>query len=256
MKIILCYKLTPDPQTIQASPGGPVSLDRADWVPGDFDLVAEEAAAQLAEKTGAVLVGLSVGTSRLENTRTRKNVLSRGCDELYLVQDDSLLHADSHETACLLAEAVRVIGEYDLIVCGEGSNDLYFQQVGLQLGELLGVPTINAISELKGIENGKLTARRTTETSVDELEIPLPAVICVTAEICQTRIPRMQEILKAGKKPVHEIPLSQFQNVPAATAPVSILAPQETSRQADRIDGTPEEMADALVRHLQKDGVI
>lgn len=94
-------------------------------------------------------------------------------------------------------------------MCGEGSADLYAQQVGAQLGELLNLPTVNAVSRLT-VEGNKLIAERTLEEVVEVLEIQLPAVVAVTTDMNQPRLPGMKEILAAGKKPVTEWQLTDI----------------------------------------------
>lgn len=69
---------------------------------------------------------LSVGGSLLDNTKVHKDVLSRGPNELFLVQDAQLDNALPKDTAQVLAAAARKIG-FDLLLFGEGSGDLYAQ---------------------------------------------------------------------------------------------------------------------------------
>jgi len=46
------------------------------------------------------------------------------------------------------------VGDYDLVVLGAGSSDRYAQQVGNQLGALLGLPTLNCVNSLTVTANG------------------------------------------------------------------------------------------------------
>lgn len=255
MDIFVCFKLTPEHKDIRLS-GGSVQTEQAEWSVGEYDLVAAEAAAQLAVKVGWGVKGVSVGGAQLSNTRIRKNMLSRGCDELILVQAPELDQADSHRTACALADAVTKIGGYGLIVCGEGSADLYFRQVGIQLGELLGLPVINGIQKLIAVENGVLEAERINGNTVEVLEIPLPAVVSVTSDICQSRIPKMKEILQAGKKPVRELDPAEIRCCERGGEVVRITAPEIVERRGIVLDGTPEEMADKLLNQLKKEGLL
>jgi len=255
MDIFVCFKLAPDSADIRVTADG-IQTGQAEWNVGEYDLVATEAAAQLAAATGRKLKGISVGGSQLAVTRTRKNMLSRGCDELVLVQDERLAGADSHQTACALADAVTAAGDYDLIVCGEGSPDLYFRQVGVQLGELLGLPVVNAVSRLMGIADGVLTAERTTGSTVEQLEIPLPAVVCVTADICPSRIPKMKDILQAGKKPVRELDPAGIRCDSAGSVVTGTAVPKAVTRRAISVTGTPEEIAEQLIAGLKKEGLL
>ena len=79
----------------------------------------------------------------------RKDVLSRGPHSLYMVQDAQLEHALPLDTAkALAATDFEKIG-FDLLIFGEGSGDLYAQQVGLLVGEILQLPVINAVSAIQ-----------------------------------------------------------------------------------------------------------
>ena len=149
MNIVACYKIVPDAQDIEVGADGALRLDRAQWVLGEYDLVAIEAAAQLAAATDGSAVLLSAGGEKLNDTKLVKAALSRGADELYRVVDPALEDADAFQTASVLAAALRKI-DFDLVVCGEGSADRYSQQVGLLVGALLGLPVVNATGGVRG----------------------------------------------------------------------------------------------------------
>jgi electron transfer flavoprotein beta subunit len=161
-------------------------------------------------------------------------------------------------TARVLAAAIRGMDGVDLVLCGEGSADLYFQQVGLQVGELLGVPTLNAISSIQAGGGGMLRAERSLEDEIEVLDVPLPAVLSVTTDINQPRLPTMKEILKAGKKPVSELTLAELGqvNVHNPIETIRTAAPPQVQRKRVAISGTPQEIARALVEHLRRDGIL
>jgi len=258
MNIIVCYKLVPDSEDIVTKPDGSISLEQAEWVISDYDLMAIETALRLVEANGGKVMALSVGPSQLSNSKAKKDVLSRGPDELYLVVDDGLRDADTNLTARTLAAAIDKLGEYDLILTGEGSADLYFQQVGLQLGELLGLPTFNAISKVEW-SDGNLAIERSLEDEVEVLEVSAPAVFAVTTDINQPRLPSMKEILKAGKKPVVEWTLDDLAIQDGLSQRVEILSvrsPKQVDRKQIRIEGKPEEAAQALIGYLSKEGAL
>lgn len=256
MNIIVCCKLAPDTNDLRVLDDGSVSVDRAEWVIGDFDLVAMEAGVQAAASCGAKLVALSAGNKKLDNSKSRKDILSRGPEELFVVADDALEGADSARTAQVLANAAQKIGDYNLIVCGEGSADLYFQQVGLQMGEKLGLPTINGVSKIQEITADKVVVQRSTEDEFETLEIALPAVLSVTADICQARLPKMQEILKAGKKPVTELALAEVGDGAEQSDVLGLKAPKSADRKNIVFDGDVEAAVKEIVANLVKDGVL
>ncbi len=258
MNIIVCYKLIPDSEDIEIKGDGSISLEKAEWVISDYDLLAVETGLQLVEKYGGKLTALSVGTEKLLNSKAKKDILSRGPDELYVVTDPIVEQGDTNLTATILAAAIRKIGAFDLVLFGEGSGDLYFQQVGMQVGELLNATTLNAISKVD-MENETLTVERSLENNIDVLSVPLPAALSLTTDINVPRLPTMKEILKAGKKPVTEWGLQDLAlpEQPAARVDVlSVRAPSAADRKQIQIEGKPEEAAQALIAQLSKEGVL
>ena len=91
MNIVVCVKLTPDAGDIEVRPDGSISLERAEWIIGSFDLQAIEAGVRLAEAQPAgKVIALSAGPRQINNSKLKKDLLSRGPDELVLVVDDAL----------------------------------------------------------------------------------------------------------------------------------------------------------------------
>ncbi|MPM61846.1 Protein FixA [bioreactor metagenome] len=241
MRILVCYKIVPDEQDISVNPDRTLSFDRAELKIGQYDLNAVEAGAQLAETLGGSVAALTVGGPEVENSKMKKNILSRGPEANYTVNDAALIHADSAATARALAAAARKIGAWDLILCGEGSSDLYAQQVGVQVGELLGVASLNAVSGIKP-DGARLLVERTLEDEVETLSVSLPAVLSVVADMNVTRVPSMKEILGAGKKPsTHWSGTELSIDTSPALETVEILAPAQTERRCVVLEGDGED---------------
>jgi electron transfer flavoprotein beta subunit len=248
MRIIACVKASPEAQDIAALPDRSLSFDRAAWKIGAYDLNAIEAARVLADATGGEVVGLSVGTSALGNSKLRKDALSRGLDELVVLADDGYADLDSYQTASVLRDAIGQLGDYDLVLLGNGSSDVYAQQVGNQLGALLGVPTLNAVNAITPTGD-KVVVERLLEDLVQVIEVSLPAVLSLTSAINTPRIASMKDILAAGKKPTTELSPAA---VPASNVrPVSVLAPELASRQLNIVEGDPAEAAAKLATYLK-----
>ncbi len=258
MNIIVCYKYVPDPEDMQVKPDGRISFEGAEWIISDYDLMAIETAVRLVETHGGKVTALSAGPAQLSSSKGKKDVLSRGPDELALVVDDALQGADTHQTAQALAAAIRKIGLFDLIIFGEGSADLYFQQVGLQTGELLGLPVVNAVNKVE-MADGRLVVERSLEEDVQVLETSLPAAIAVTTDICQPRLPSMKEILKAGKKPVTEWSLTDLGldvHSLRSTQVLAVRPPDQVERKRIKISGEPDQAVQQLLNYLSKEGVL
>lgn len=254
VNIISCFKAVPDEQDIVVRDDRTISIDKAQWGIGQYDLNAVEAGKQLIEAEGGKLTGLSVGGKILENTKLKKDILSRGLDDLYLVIDEDAEKLDSYQVAQILKEAIKKIGDFDLVLCGAGSSDLYAQQVGNQLGELLDVPVVNGVNKITKKE-GKVIVERILEDAIQVLEIPLPAVLSVTSEINFPRIPGMREILKANKKPVTNFSLSELgiEKTQPNSEVLSTLSPEQEDRRQLIIESDTDDGIQDFVRLLKEE---
>ncbi|WET40061.1 electron transfer flavoprotein FixA [Citrobacter enshiensis] len=254
MKIITCYKCVPDEQDIVINNAdGSLDLSKADGKISQYDLNAIEAACQLKQQVGeAQVIALSVGGKALTNAKGRKDVLSRGPDELIVVIDDQFEQALPQHTAAALAAAAQKSG-FDLIVCGDGSSDLYAQQVSLLVGETLQIPAINGVSKILSLADNTLTVERELEDEIETLSIPLPAVVAVSTDINTPQIPSMKAILGAAKKPVQVWSSADigFNAVDAYSAQ-QVAAPKQRERQRIVIEGDGEEQIAAFADHLRK----
>lgn len=254
MKIITCYKCVPDEQDIAINNAdGSLDFSKADGKISQYDLNAIEAACQLKQQSGeALVVAMSVGGKALTNAKGRKDVLSRGPDELIVVIDDQFEQALPQQTASVLAAAAQKAG-FDLLICGDGSSDLYAQQVGLLVGEALNIPAINGVSKILSLTDSTLTVERELEDEVETLSIPLPAVIAVSTDINTPQIPSMKAILGAAKKPVQVwSPADIGLNSAQAYSEQHVAAPKQRERQRVVIEGDGEEQIAAFVENLRK----
>lgn len=247
MNILAAIKIVPDAQDITVTSDGALDFSKAREVVSEYDLNALEAAAQLSAATGGTAVAVTVGPQAIDDSKLKKNVLARGIDELYMVADDALADLDARGTAQALKQLVDQIGAYDVVVCGDGSADLYAKQTGAQLAAQLDVPYVAAALAIDA-EGDHLKVRRMLENEVEVLEVPLPAVVSVLPDGYTPRICGMKDILAAGKKPMN---VSGADGAPeAALEVVSCVAPEQADRKLEIMnagdDGAIEAFAAAL----------
>ncbi|SEA56269.1 electron transfer flavoprotein beta subunit [Desulfuromusa kysingii] len=249
MNIIACIKVVPEEQDIAVLPNQELSFDKAQWKIGQYDLSALEAGKQLAKETGGSMKVLTIGGDALSKTKIRKDILSRGADELNVVITDQQFN-DSLVTAKAIVKAVKTMNEFDLLIFGTGSSDLYSQQVGNQVGAIMDLPVVNEINDIN-LQEGIIRVERVLEGEVEVLEIPLPAVISVTSEINVPTIPGMRDIMSAGKKKVNELSVD-LSGIAGSTEVLNDLAPEQKDRKLQIVKGDTDEMVDALIQFLNK----
>jgi len=247
MKILVGCKLVPEDQDIVVKSDGTLDMSKAAPKISQFDLNAVETAVQIKKTNEDVTItAVSVGGKYLQNVKVKKDMLSRGPDELIAISDERYENILPHQTAEILANIVKE-NECDLFICGDGSGDLYAQQTGIRLGALLDVPTVNGVSKIVSVEAEKVVVERALENEVETLEIPLPAVICVSADINEPSIPGMKAILAAGKKPV-TTPVMDMEDSKIVEL-VEVKAPKKKERAHVVIEGDGDDQIAEFVTH-------
>ncbi|MDF2873755.1 MAG: fixA [Sporomusa sp.] len=215
-KLLVCYKWVLDEQDIKIT--GDLSLDtsRAKYKISDYDKNAIEAGALLAEQHGVSVEALTFGTAAAK--QSLKDALSRGLDKVYWIGDAVAEQADAFVTANVLAAAIKKAGQFDLILCGEGSADSYSQQTAPRLAALLGIPAITFVQQLT-VTDGQVTATRKLGDCTEEVTVTGPAVISVLPEINKPRIPGLKQVMGAAKKPSEELAVADLGLAAEALAP-------------------------------------
>ena len=207
LRILSLFKWVADEAYVKASASGELDLSFVEYKISDYDKNAIEEAVLLAEKYGGTVAVATVGLP--EDTKSIKDALSRGPEKAYFINDADFSGLEPSQTASLLAQAIAGRIEYDLIICGEGSADLYAQQVGPRLADKLGIPCICYVQKIE-IQDNTVVAERKTDEGVELVSCPLPLLVSVVPDINTPRIPGLRDTLAAGKKPVVYIEKSEL----------------------------------------------
>lgn len=165
----------------------------------DIDKNAIEEAIKIKDKNGGKITVITIGPS---NAKERiKELLAMGADEGVLVTAPD--NIDYHMTSTLLSEAIKRIGDYDIVLCGEASIDLFSGQIGPRLAGLLNIPQIT-YAQTVNAEKDKITAERNLGDKAITTESTYPVLVTVTKEINEPRLPSLMQILGAANKPINE----------------------------------------------------
>jgi electron transfer flavoprotein beta subunit len=247
VKIVVAMKEIPDPAQIRIRDRKPV-LEGVPLTLGAIDKNALEVGRTLKETLGATLVIVSAGGPELEDTV--KEGLAMGADEAVLWKGPSAGGLESAASAELIADMVKELDDVGLVLFGEGSGDNYSGQVGPRVAALLGMPLAGCATGIM-LNGNVVRAECSYEDAVETIEMAIPAVVTVMADINTPKIPSVMEILKAGKKPktVRKSDGAET-GTQARTKRLGALAPLE-DRKRIRV-----KTADELVAALRADGVL
>lgn len=239
MNILIACKIVPDDQDIRRGPDGSLDFSKAHMVVSSYDKNAIEAATMIAD--GGSVKAITVGGAKCDDSKTKKDILARGVDELYQMAVDATEGLDAFATAAQLAALAEAAGDYDVIVVGGGSADLYAQQVGVQLAARLDIPYVSAVIAAAPVSTG-LSVKRQLEHEIELVDVPTPCVLAVTPDFAEARVCSMKDILGAGKKPMNT---AEPVSVSQVTEEVCVKAPEPLNRQCN-IFSTVDEFAAAV----------
>lgn len=258
-RIIVCLKqavdvsqLKVDPTTRQLITAG------ASRKISDFDKNALEEAIKIKERLGGIEI-FTLTVSAEEAKAVLREALAMGADKAYLVNDTAIQGVDTSGTAYILAQAVKKIGEFDLILCGETSLDSFSGLVGSRLSELLHLPQITSARKLS-VESEAVIAERALEDASETEKTKMPALVAVTREINQPRIPSLMMIMKASKKEIVNWTLAdldvQKEKITPKIEVIEALAPKMERKKIIIKGETVQEIAEKLARALIQEGIV
>ena len=204
LNIVVLAKQVPDTRNVgkdAMKEDGTINRSALPAIFNPEDLNALEQALRLKEThPGSKITLLTMGLPRA--AEVIREGLYRGADTGIVLTDRALGGADTLATSYSLAQAIRHLAEYDIIIGGRQAIDGDTAQVGPQIAEKLGLPQVTYAEEIK-VEDGKATIKRRIENGVEVVEAPLPLVVTVngSAAPCRPRNARLIQKFKYAATP-------------------------------------------------------
>ena len=200
LNIIVLAKQVPDTRNVgKDAMKADGTINRA-ALPAIFnpeDLNALEQALRLKEANpGSKVTLLTMGLPRA--AEIIREAMYRGADTGIVLTDRALGGADTLATSYSLAQAVKKVGNYDIILGGRQAIDGDTAQVGPQIAEKLGIPQVTYAEEILELKDGKVTVKRRIEGGVETVVAPLPCVVTVNGSAAECR-PRNAKLVQKFK---------------------------------------------------------
>ncbi|UCD37513.1 MAG: electron transfer flavoprotein subunit beta/FixA family protein [Fidelibacterota bacterium] len=185
---VVLVKQVPDTANISGQvmrPDGTVNRGKLPAIFNPEDKVALELALQLRDRFGGKVSVVTMGPPKASDLL--RECLYMGADKAYLISDRKFAGADTLATSYVLSEAIRKIGDYDLIFAGRQAIDGDTAQVGPQTAEKLGIPQITYAEEIIDLKDNRLVAKRRIDGGHEILESTLPVLITVIKDAAAPR---------------------------------------------------------------------
>jgi electron transfer flavoprotein beta subunit len=211
-----------------------------------FDEIALEEALRIKERGQAdeVLV-VSVGAADAQ--QQLRTALAMGADRAILVQNDA--SAAPLTVARIFRELIDRESPF-LVMMGKQAIDDDNGQTAQMLAALWDRPQAVACSKLE-LTDGKATVVREVDAGLETNEIDLPAVVSVDLRLNEPRYVKLPDIMKAKKKPLDTVTLSDLDIAPTGDFKTVRVEPPP-----QRQKGIMVKDVDELVASLKKKGLV
>ena len=194
MRIIVPIKQVPETGAVRMDEAtGTVIREGVEAIINPLDLYAIELALRLRQEHGGEVVVLSMGPPGAESAL--REAIAMGCDSGVLLSAPAFAGADTWATGYTLSAAIRRIGTFDLILCGERATDGETGQVGPGLAAFLDLPVATYVGRIDRIDPEEIQVRRLVENGYEVVALKLPAALTVLKEVADPRLPTL-----AGKR--------------------------------------------------------
>lgn len=252
MRIIVCIKQVPDTADVKINPETNTLIrEGVSSIINPFDMYAVEEAIRLKEKLGGKTTVITMGPPQAESAL--REAISLGIDEAYLVSDRSFAGSDTLATSYTLAQAIRKLGDFSIILCGKQASDGDTAQVGPGIATHLDIPQVTYVKKIDEAKEDALKVERMTEEGFEILEIPLPCLLTVVKEINEPRLPSLKGKMRAKSAKINflcaadlDVEENRLGLKGSPTQVVKIFSPQRKT-QAQIFNGSAEDMTDKIL---------
>lgn len=185
---IVLVKQVPDTANISGQvmkPDGTVNRSKLPAIFNPEDKVALELALQIRDEHGGQVTAITMGPPGA--SELLRECLYMGADKVYMVSDRKFGGADTLATSYVLSEAIKKIGDYDLILAGRQAIDGDTAQVGPQTAEKLDIPQVTYVEGIQKISKKKATLHRHIDGGTETVESALPVLLTVIKDAAEPR---------------------------------------------------------------------
>ncbi len=263
LDIIVCIKQVPDPERfnkISLDPlTGTITRTGIPSITNPADRHALEEAIRLRENFGGSVTALTMGPPQAR--QSLEEAMAMGADKGAILCDRAFAGADTLATACVLAGAVKLLGRWDLVLCGNETVDGATGQVPGQLAELLDVPHVTHARKIHKSTERHCIVERAVEGGYLKIELQFPAVVAVLKSINDYRLPTVMGIMEAMGKEIIELGCTACESAGIEVGDMGLtgsptriagIIELPKKKHAEMIQGEPDEAAKELIKRLRR----
>lgn len=199
MKFVVMVKQVPDTTLVSIDENG--NLIRA-GVPSILDPYCEYAfdLIRRIKKKGDIVIAVTMGPPQAKEALLR--CLEIGADEANLLTDPAFAGADTYATSrALMGFIMKIVPDFDLILCGKQAADGDTSQVPAELSSMLCLQQFYYVENISRKEDD-LDVEQNYGDELRVCKLPSKALISVSKGDTNRYLPSMEEFLIASNKDI------------------------------------------------------
>ena len=256
MNVIVCIKQVPDTTEIKIDPvKNTLIRTGVPSIMNPFDKNALETGLQLKDRYGGKVTAISMGPPQAK--AVLREALSMGADEAYLVTDRAFGGSDTYATSYILSQAIKKLGDFDVILGGKQAIDGDTGQTAPSIAEHLNAVRLTYVLDLR-VEGDKVIARRQVEEGIELVETTFPLLCTATKESNKPRYATIRRKIASLKANIPEITLADLPGADPSKmglkgSPTKVKATFTPKRSANGVfiqENSPKETAAVLLQKL------
>lgn len=169
MRIVVCIK------PVKSELVYPNELRNESYLMNPYDLYALESCIELKKQMDCKIICLCMGPKDSEYMLTK--ALAMGADDAVLLNDKEFIGSDTVATTYILSKAISMIGNIDMVVCGEKSIDGETGQVVFGLSERLNYLCISGSESIIEVNEEQIVCKINNKDTTTSVSLKFPIVI-------------------------------------------------------------------------------
>jgi len=182
LRIAVLVKQVPRFEAMELGPDGRLVRQGLELELNPYCRRAVSKGVELARATGGSCTVVTLGPPPAEDCL--REAIAWGADDGVLVSDPAFAGSDTLATARALAAALRVLGRFDLVLCGRNSVDADTGQVPAQVAALLDLPLASGVRVLD-LDGERLSVRCEHDDGWMQAHLDLPALLTCAERLCE-----------------------------------------------------------------------
>jgi len=258
MKILVCIKQVPDSNKVEVDKvTGVLKRNGVESKMNPYDLYAIETALRMKEEVGGSVHVLTMGPGQAQSVI--REAFAMGVDDGVLISDRKFGGADVLATSYTISQGIKLLGDFDLIICGKQTTDGDTAQVGPEVSEWLNIPCLSNVSRIVELANDGVVVEMDMISDIEIAKIMYPCLITVDKDIFMPRLPSYIKKLNTKDREIKVITLNELDDkdemkygLNGSPTQVQRIFPPEVNDSRELFSGEANDLTNRLFHKLKE----